>query len=57
MVKFTIEGGASVSFHDNTQLVKLNDGRQVQADTLQNGDVFIIRRDTWAIINSEPVVS
>ena len=52
---FTVEGGASVSF-ENATLVKLNDGRNIAAENLSNGDTFLIRRDDWATINSVPVV-
>lgn len=56
-VQFTIEGGATTRFADNAIIVQLNDGQKIQADALQDGDVFLIRRGDWATINSVPVVT
>lgn len=56
-VEFNNVGGSKTCFQDNAQPVKLNDGRTVQADALQNGDVFLIRRGEWETIDSVPVVT
>jgi len=48
------------SFHDNTILVQLNDGRKIQASELSVGDVFKIRSGpgalAWATVATVPEV-
>lgn len=56
MVNFTIAGGTTMTFLYDTTLVRLSDGNEVQADALQNGDVFMANGD-WLTVGSTPVVT
>jgi len=54
-VTFTVEAG-TMTVQNNNQMLVLDDGRKIQADALQNGDVFTANGSP-VTVTSVPVVS